>query len=118
MWIVRCNDCDWIGSDDELDILQVDAEDEDGDPITYERCPNCYGMEAIMDVDSGCFFSEEQIRTLWKLLEDIPMNPETEQIEEPFLGFDAGTEREAVWHWFDERYPGGVHNLMYGGDTA
>ena len=28
--------------------------------------------------------------------------------------FPAGTEREEIWHWFDEHYYGGVVTLLYG----
>ena len=38
-----------------------------------------------------------------------------ECILDDFLGFECGTHREAVWHWFDERYSGGVAKLMFGG---
>ena len=40
------------------------------------------------------------------------MNPETECIEVEFQGFPAGTHREEIWHWFDERYSKGVAGLM------
>lgn len=41
------------------------------------------------------------------------MNPETEQIESDFLHFPSGTDKEDIWHWFDERWPGGVYELLY-----
>ena len=41
------------------------------------------------------------------------MDPETECIEEPFLGFPAGTNREELWHWFDKRHSKGVAYLLY-----
>lgn len=58
---------------------------------------------------------DEALEKLWAEFGDIPMNPETERIEEPFLSFPAGTHREEIWHWFDERYSKGVAYLMYGG---
>lgn len=54
---------------------------------------------------------------LWKAFEDIPMNPETEEIEAEFLGFPAGTHREEIWHWFDKKHSKGVAYLLYG-DSA
>ena len=51
---------------------------------------------------------------LWTKLEDIPMNPEAERMEAQFLHFPAGTDREAIWYWFDERYTKGVASLLYG----
>ena len=55
------------------------------------------------------------LKQLWAELTDIPMNPETERMEAPFLHFPAGTEREDIWHWFDERYSKGVASLLYSG---
>ena len=65
-------------------------------------CPDCYG-EAVKNVEE-----------LWELFTDVPMDPATECMEEPFLFFPAGTPREEIWHWFDEQYPWGVVRLLYG----
>lgn len=35
---------------------------------------------------------------------DVPMNPETECIEEDWHIFKAGTHREDIWHWFEDTY--------------
>lgn len=56
---------------------------------------------------------DAEIKELWEEFEDVPMNPETECMEEAFLGFPAGTHREEIWHWFDERYSKGVAHLAY-----
>lgn len=53
------------------------------------------------------------LESLWHEFEDIPMNPETECMDAPFLDFSAGTHREDIWHWFDERHSKGVAYLMY-----
>ncbi len=53
------------------------------------------------------------LEKLWHEFGDVPMDPETECIEEPFLCFPVGTFREDIWHWFDERYSKGVAHLMY-----
>ena len=50
----------------------------------------------------------------WRDFADVPMDPETECIEEQFLCFSAGTKREDIWHWFDERHSKGVGYLLYG----
>lgn len=55
------------------------------------------------------------LEKLWEEFGDVPMNPETECMEAPFLSFPAGTFREDIWHWFDERHSKGVAYLMYGG---
>lgn len=69
---------------------------------TKEECDaaigNLYGNGKI---------SDEDLEKLWKLFGNIPVN-ENDEIEEPFIGFAAGTHKEEVWHWFDERYVYGV----------
>ena len=49
----------------------------------------------------------------WAEFVDVPMDPDTETMEEDFLHFPAGTDRETIWHWFDERYSRGVAHLLY-----
>ena len=56
---------------------------------------------------------DEILLKLWQDFADIPMNPETECIEEDFMCFPAGTDREDIWHWFDERYSKGISDLLY-----
>ena len=55
------------------------------------------------------------LELMWAKLGDIPMNPETECIEEDFVNWPAGTPREDIWHWLDERHSKGVAYLMYNG---
>jgi len=54
-----------------------------------------------------------RLEELWRMFGDIPMDPETETMGEPFLFFPAGAHREEIWHWFDERYSKGVARLMH-----
>ena len=57
---------------------------------------------------------DEALEKLWSQFADVPMNPETECIEEPFMGWSAGSDREEIWHWFDQRHSKGVAYLLYG----
>ena len=57
---------------------------------------------------------DAKLEQLWGEFADVPMNPGTEEMEEPFLHFPAGTNREEIWHWFDERHSKGVVYLLYG----
>lgn len=66
-------------------------------------------IESLKDRD--CDLEE-----IWKLFADIPINLETECIEEDFLIWKKGVHREEIWHWFDERHSKGVHYLLYGDD--
>lgn len=53
----------------------------------------------------------------WDEFTDVPMNPETERIEQKFLHFPAGTRRFEIWRWFDERHSKGVRYLLYGDES-
>lgn len=59
---------------------------------------------------------DAKLERLWAEFGDVPMNPETEEIEAQFLCFPAGTNREEVWEWFDERYSRGVAKLLLVGE--
>jgi len=58
---------------------------------------------------------DKEAETLWMELEDIPFD-ETELggliIAQNWLHFEKGTEREEIWHWFDEKHSQGVHYLL------
>lgn len=54
------------------------------------------------------------LEELWEQFADCPMDPDTEKMDEQFLHFPAGTNREEIWHWFDERHSKGVAYLLYG----
>lgn len=55
----------------------------------------------------------KQAKEHWLEFGDVPMNPETECIEAPFLHFPAGTHREEIWNWFEEYYRVPVYDLLY-----
>lgn len=59
---------------------------------------------------------QEEIKELWEEFGAVPMDPETECIEEDWNGFPAGTFREDIWHWFEETYDVNVAKLMYEDD--
>lgn len=50
------------------------------------------------------FTDKELARELWDRFGDVPMNPETEKIECDWNGFEKGTHREEIWHWFEETF--------------
>ena len=84
-------------------IVFVPSEEEDSDRIT---CGN-----ALIAATEN---KEEDIKALWNEFGDVPMNPDTECIEEMWHGFPAGTHREEIWRWFEETFNVRVHDLMYG----
>ncbi len=56
---------------------------------------------------------DDTLEQLWEQFADVPMDPDTEKMEGAFLHFPAGTDREEIWHWFDERHSKGVAYLLY-----
>lgn len=55
----------------------------------------------------------KEIRDLWEEFGDVPMNPETECIEEDWRSFPKGTHRFDVWRWFEREFRISVAELMY-----
>lgn len=68
--------------------------------------------EEFLDPDDT-EYTDKQLEALWDQFADIPMDPETERMEEDFLCFPIRTHREEIWHWFDERHSKGVYYLLY-----
>lgn len=56
---------------------------------------------------------DQHLESLWGELADVPMDPDTECIIEPYLHFSRGTSRESIWRWFDEHHSKGVAYLLY-----
>ena len=56
---------------------------------------------------------DKMLEELWNEFADVPMDPSTECIDADFAIWKKGTEREDIWHWFDERYSKGVAHLLY-----
>ena len=73
-------------------------------------------MDGLEEIDT-LRERDKILEDLWTEFGDVPMNPETECMEQSFLGFPAGTHREDIWHWFDERHSKGVAYLLYGVDA-
>ena len=67
--------------------------------------PNCKEKKKL-------YFRDALIEDLWKTLSDVPMNPDTEDMEEEWFIFPKGTNREAISNWFDENHSKGVGWIM------
>ena len=65
----------------------------------------------VIKPDGAILVTPESLETFWSELGDIPVNNDG-IIQESFLWWPKGTDREDIWHWFDEKYPGGVIKLM------
>lgn len=56
----------------------------------------------------------DSVKMLWQEFGDVPMDPETERIEEDWHGFKKSTCREEIWHWFEDTFDVRVVDLLYG----
>ncbi len=62
--------------------------------------------------ESFISWKEIYVKDLWEEFGDVPMNPDTEEIEKPWKHFLPGTHREDIWHWFEEQFNISVAELM------
>lgn len=62
--------------------------------------------------DSFEHWKETYIKDLWEEFVEVPMNPETEEVERSWKHFLPGTHREDIWHWFEENFDISVAKLM------
>ena len=65
----------------------------------------------VIKPDGAILVTPESLEIFWDKLGNIPVNDDG-IIQEQFLWRPKGTDREDIWHWFDEKYPGGVIKLM------
>lgn len=70
-------------------------------------CPDCYMEKLLSDEERDALLAK-----LWGEFGNVPINPETERIEERWQRFSAGTHREEIWKWFDYYHRKGVVALM------
>ena len=58
--------------------------------------------------------SKETLEAMWMDFGDVPVN-DLDGIEEGFCGWNDFTDREDLWHWFDDQDAkwGGGHALLY-----
>ena len=91
----------------------MDFRDENGRILHKDdRTPLvCYCTEAgEPDTKAGYI----DVLALWDEFGDVPMNPETEELEAPWNRFSVGTHREEVWHWFEREFGVVVADLVNG----
>lgn len=50
---------------------------------------------------------------MWQELGDIPVNESGTIIEKSFYNWEKGTEKEKIWHWFDDRLEEGIGNRYF-----
>lgn len=64
----------------------------------------------------NCCLTDREIEILWDELTNVPFDEDADGnlvLAEDWRQFTKGTEREEIWHWFDNAYSRGVHYLLY-----
>jgi len=54
----------------------------------------------------------DKLLELWYAFTDIPIDNE-ECIDIDFYVWPKGTDRFAIWHWFDESFPNGIYEMLF-----
>lgn len=66
----------------------------------------------VSKLPSDRAFRDVVVEELWDNLTDVPIDPETEELDEPYYIWPKGTDKEDIWHWFDEYHSKGVAYLL------
>lgn len=87
-------------------IVRVYHENEDSNVAFNDTMEG-----AVNQVIDELQMTPHVLECLWAALGDVCVDDDG-NIDEEYMDFSVGTNREDIWHWFDERYPGGVAVLM------
>lgn len=98
------------------DVYNVTALDRSNEMLVKFYAALGYDVK-IEKQESAVIVRDKALEDLWEQLTDVPMNAETECIEEPFIHFPEGTHREEIWRWFDTQHSKGVAYLMCGDNS-
>ena len=78
----------------------------------------CLGHASTLETDHELEMAKDrEVEKLWDDLADVQFDdsdPAQDMVLiDNWLDFPAGTPREDIWHWFDERHSKGVAYLLY-----
>lgn len=79
--------------------------------VTYPEAYNTEDEDDLGRICNGCGKSYS-VQDMWQSLGDIPVNDDGE-IETPYLQFEIGTNREEIWHWFEDTFGISIYILMF-----
>lgn len=84
---------------------------EDPSYIAFRtRYPDC--QQCLSEDSAAASVHQAIAQTLWRQLGNIPVD-DNGVLEENWLHFEAGTDREEVWQWFEAELNVAVHSLMF-----
>lgn len=90
------SECD-ICVGDSVEVLQILQDATTNEEDTFLRAYPT-GKEIIAD---------GYLEAMWLLLSEVNIN-EDDEIEQDFLYWDKGANRESIWEWFDKKHSKGV----------
>ena len=109
--IVVCDDEELLN----MIIRELGKYNEAAD-VTMENGNGLNWYDWIEDALVKEYGTDNELERKWAELSDVPFDDgRTENdmtLAEEWFGFPAGTEREEIWHWFDEHYSRGVAHLL------
>ena len=82
----------------------------------WEDCNTPFNItleNVVEEVKKGISLTDEVLEFLWERLGNVPVDDDG-CLTDCFMGYETGTDREEIWHWFDECYSEGVAALMNG----
>lgn len=89
-------------------------------------CSMCLDEDGTCNWDGQTGICYRMVERLWKDLTDVPFQEDEDGrliLEKEYVmkcgtrvikTLPAGTDREEIWHWFDEMHPKGVAYLLNG----
>lgn len=65
--------------------------------------------------------NDYEVEKLWEEFEDVLFIEDEDSddscslvLSDDWQGWNRGTNRDTIWHWFDEHHSKGIHWLLYG----
>lgn len=80
--------------------------------------PDLIEYHTAYEIESKCNeITDLFVEKLWEEFEDVLFVEEengTLVLNSEWNGFDVGTDRETIWHWFDKQHSKGINWLLNG----
>ena len=94
--ICKCNNCDnlYLDTNPQTNAKKFDVDSLGLDELIDHKCPKC---------KTDGYLTDEVYKDLWEILGNTFINDDGELLES-FLHFEIGTDREEIWHWFEETF--------------
>lgn len=82
-----------------------------------EKIRDLFWLTREQFLQSYSYLTEEEydntLDKIWEQLGDIIINENGTIIEQDFYIWKKGTEKEKIWHWFDDRLKEGIGNRYF-----